>query len=305
MPAAESTRRLLSRIVSAVVLLTLSLFLHGCETLGYRDAIEDLANFTPLRESPQVRYAPGGQAFARRVATMLERATAQVEVAHARPFRSPPVVFVCGDEECFNAFVHPRWNFTAAVIYDNRLLLAPRLFDREPHRLYPILLHELSHLHLGQSRGHYTMDIPVWFHEGLASFVAAGGGADLVSDQDAWQAVADAKHFMPDEQHLPWERRMADSWKLPVSIFYRQSLLFLQALHGRDPDAFRRLLTLLQDGVDFDAAFAQAMQLNPARAASAFFAHKDCSAAGSGHAACVPAPAGSHSAAAAPAGGQP
>ena len=156
------------------------------------------------------------------------------------------------------------------MVYDNRLLLAPRLFDREPQRLVPILAHELSHVHLGQHRGHYTMAIPVWFHEGLASYAALGGGADLVTDADAWAAATRA-HFLPDEEHLPWQRRMAHTWNLPVSIFYRQALLFVRDLHARDPGAFLRLLRSLEAGADFDAAFAQAFQANPARAAAAFF----------------------------------
>jgi hypothetical protein len=248
--------------------------LAGCASLGYRDAIEDLARFEPLPQSQRVRHSAGGERFARQVAVLLPAATAQVEALHDRPFREPPVVYVCGDDACFHRFVDPRWNFTAAVVYDNRLLLAPRLFDREPQRLAPILLHELSHLHLGQSRGHYSISIPVWFHEGLASFVALGGGADLVTDEQAWDAAASERHFLPDEQHLPWQRRMAADWKLPVSIFYRQALLFVRDLHERDPAAFRRLLGLVQDGADFDAAFAQAYHVNPARAAMSFFDHR-------------------------------
>jgi hypothetical protein len=211
---------------------------------------------------------------------------------HFRPFAEPPVVYVCGDDACFDRFVDPRWNFTAAVVYDNRLLLAPRLFDREPQRLVPILLHELSHLHLGQVRGHYSLGIPVWFHEGLASFVAHGGGADLVSDEQAWAAAASQHHFLPDEQHLPWQRRrMADSWKLPVGIFYRQALLFVRSLYERDPQAFRRLLVALQDGADFDAAFAQAYQANPAHAAAAFFDRGPSVPHAADAVACSPAPA--------------
>jgi hypothetical protein len=263
----------LLRSLYKLVCAATAFVLAGCAQLGHRDAIEGLAGFQPLRQTNQVRYAPGAEDFARQVAALLPAATAHVEATHYRPFRSPPVVYVCGDDPCFHRFVDPRWNFAAAVVYDNRLLLAPRLFERESKRLGSVLLHELSHLHMGQFRGHYSMGIPVWFHEGFASFTAHGGGADLVDDEQAWAAVAAERHFLPDEQHLPWKgRRMADSWQLPVSVFYRQSLLFVRELHERDPDSFRRWVIALQDGVDFDAAFAQTYQANPARAAAAFFA---------------------------------
>jgi hypothetical protein len=266
-------------LLRAALLAALALCGAGCTLLDYRDAIEDLQTFEPLPLARQVRHAPGSERFAHRVAAVLPAATVRVEAVHGRPFRTPPIVYVCGDDACFHRFVDPRWNFTAAVVYDNRLVLAPRLFDREPERLVPILLHELSHLHLGQRRGHYSMSIPVWFHEGLASLVAEGGGADLVSDADALSAAAESRHFLPDEQHLPWTRRRAESWRLPVSIFYRQAFLFLRTLQSRDAEAFRHLLAALQDGVDFDSAFAQSYHTNPARAAGAFFQVTGCSAA--------------------------
>jgi len=252
-------------------LLVLCAWLAGCASFGYQDAGESLESFEALPENGQVRYAPGAQAFARRVAVLLPAASAQVERLQYGRFRTRPTVYVCNDDDCFHRFVPARWNYTAAVVYDNRLVLAPRLFEREPERLLPILLHELSHLHMGQFRGHYSMAIPVWFHEGLASLVAKGGGADLVTDADAHGAVASGRHFEVDEQHLPWRRTRAEAWGISVSLFYRQAMLYLEHLRTRDAAAFRRLLGALQDGADFDTAFAQAYQTNPAHAARAYF----------------------------------
>jgi hypothetical protein len=295
LPTARTIPVVAVRVLPGLLLAALGVLAGGCSTLVHRDAIEDLRAFEPLPQSAQVRFAPAeAERFARRVAVMLPAATARVEAVHGRPFQAPPVVYVCGDDACFDRFVDRRWNFTAAVVYDNRLVLAPRLFDREPERLVPILLHELSHLHLGQRRGHYSMSIPIWFHEGLASLVAEGGGADLVTDAEAWSAAASARHFVPDQQHLPWQRRRAETWKLSVSLFYRQAFLFLRGLQTQDAAAFDRLLEALQDGADFDAAFAQAFHVNPAHAASAFFATRHCtgssdSASCERPAACCPA----------------
>lgn len=256
---------------TVVTLLIAAMSMTGCSSLRYPDAGKLLSEFTVLSGNAQVRYAPGAESYAKRVATLVPAATRQVEALHQRPFLQPPVVHVCNDDACFHRFVAARWNFTAAVVYDNHLLLASRLFDREAARLMPILLHELSHLHMGQYRGHYSMAIPVWFHEGLASLAAHGGGADLVTDEDAWRAAAERKHFTADQQHLTWKRTRADAWGISISIFYRQAMLYLEHLRDRDPDAFRRLLHTLQDGEDFDAAFAQAFQTNPGHAVSAFF----------------------------------
>lgn len=245
--------------------------LSACAGVGFRDAAPELAAFAPLPENPQVRYAPGAQSYAKRVAVFLPAATAQVEALQYRAFRAAPEVNVCDNESCFERFVAREWNYTAAVVYDNHLVLAPRLFNREPERLLPILLHELSHLHMGQYRGHYTLTIPVWFHEGLASLVASGGGADLVTDHDAHAAAVAGRHFLADEQHLPWTRKRAEAWGIPVSIFYRQTMLYVGWLRARDEPAFRSLLLQLQDGADFDDAFAAAFQTNPAHSVRAFF----------------------------------
>ncbi len=251
------------------------LLISACSSLGYHDAGDGLASFEALTDNDQVRFGPGGEPYARQVAPLIENAVRQIEAFHGRAFRAPPVVYVCGDDPCFHRFVDAKWNFTAAVVYDNRLLLAPRLFMRERDRLHPILLHELSHLHMGQYRGHYTMSIPVWFHEGLASLAAGGGGADLVSDDEAWRAAQASKHFQADEQHLPWQRRHAQSWGLSISVFYRQSMLFLAHLRAQDPQQFVLLLNRLQDGIDFDEAFASTYHANPNRLAQAFFGCAD------------------------------
>ena len=263
------------RLRSAVMMCLLSA-LAGCAAFGYRDAMPRLASFEPLPFMPQVRYAPGAQPYAARVAAILPAAIAKVEAAHYRRFLHLPVVFICDSDECFHRFVAKEYNFTAAVVYDNRLVLAPRLFDREPQRLEPILVHELSHLHLGQQRGHYTLEIPLWFHEGLAALAADGGGADLVTDDDAWLAADRGRYFLPDEQHLPWIRKRADTWDLSIHLFYRQAYLYLRDLRSRDAAAFRRLLDLLYEKEDFDAAFAQAMQANPGRSGLAFFKRLQC-----------------------------
>jgi hypothetical protein len=166
-------------------------------------------------------------------------------------------------------------HFTAAVIYDNRLLLAPRLFDREPARLYPILVHELSHLHMGQSLGHYTMRIPVWFHEGLASLVAEGGGADLVEEDEALRAIAEGRHFLPDAVHDETYRKYADHWHLRIGMLYRQSMMFLAHLKADGEQRFRKL--------PFDEAFSAAFGAGALELAQRFLsglvcAHPTCGA---------------------------
>ncbi|HXF66731.1 MAG TPA: hypothetical protein VNK67_08560 [Burkholderiales bacterium] len=272
------------QIFAAAVLL-----LAGCAALEpARETDGDLERFEPLAADPRVRYGPGAAEYAGRVAQLLPAAIAQVEDAHLLPFAGPVLVHVCGTEACFARHVPRTPRFTAAVIYDNRLLLAPRLFEREPHRLYPILVHELSHLHLGQRLGHYSMALPVWFHEGLASLVAAGGGADLASDAEARAALTAGRHFLPDEVHDETRRKYAGHWGLPVSLFYRQSMLFLDHLRARSEERFGALLLALQQRARFDDAFTAVFGASALELAREFFGRLRCGQADCGDSAASP-----------------
>ncbi len=253
------------------------LFLAGCAAVEpQRDATLALERFETLATDERVRYEPGAQHYAERVAELLPAAIGQVEAGHYRPFPAPVIVNVCGTGACFEDAVPGGARFTAAVIYDNRLLLAPRLFDREPARLYPILVHELSHLHLGQQLGHYTMRIPVWFHEGLASLVASSGGADLVSEDEARNAIAAGQHFLPDATHDDTRRKNPDFWKLRIAMLYRQSMMFLAHLKAGGDERFRGLLDSLQTRVPFDEAFSAAFGAGALELAQRFFGGMGC-----------------------------
>jgi hypothetical protein len=186
-------------------------------------------------------------------------------------------VYVCGTSACFEQNVPGASRYTAAVIYDNRLLLAPRLFEREPARLYLILVHELSHLHLGQQLGHYSMRIPVWFHEGLASLVAASGGADLVSEDEARRAIAAGEYFLPEPAHDETRRRYADHYQLKIGMLYRQSMMFLDYLRSVGEERFRALLDGLQRRIPFDEAFGAAFGATALELAGRFFGDIGCS----------------------------
>lgn len=262
-------RRLLA--VFAVLLLA------GCAAVAQREPpAGGLESFETLAADSRVRYEPGARHYAERVAEILPAAIAQVEAGHYRPFAGPVTVFVCGTPACFERELSAGTRFTAAVIYDNRLFLAPRLFNLEPERLYPILVHELSHLHLGHLLGHYTMRIPVWFHEGLASLVAAGGGADLVDEEEARRSIATGEHFLPDAAHDETRRKYADHWRLRIGMLYRQSMMFLAHLKAAGEERFRKLLEDLQQRAAFDEAFSAAFGASALELAQRFLGSLEC-----------------------------
>ena len=111
------------------------LLLAGCAVHPKRDAVVDFAQFDGLAADERVRYERGAQAHAGRVAELLPAAIAQVAAAHYQPFAGPVIVYVCATNDCFDQRVPGAVRFTAAVIHDNRVLLAPRLFVREAGRM--------------------------------------------------------------------------------------------------------------------------------------------------------------------------
>lgn len=252
-------------------LLLVFLFAGCAGGAAHRDAGENLAGFEPLAADPRVRHEPGAADCAGRVAAALPQAVAQVEAEHRRAFVGEVVVYMCGTDACFADRVPKPPNLTAAVAWNNRLILHPRLCDREPQRLPGILTHELSHLHLGQQLGHYSHRVPVWFHEGLATLAADGGGADLVGEEAVLAEVRAGNRFGADVDHDDWSRRNADWWGLDISVFYRQSWMFVAHLEASGGWRFDGFVREVQDGRDFDAAFLDAFGVDAAVAARRYF----------------------------------
>lgn len=228
--------------------------LAGCATVDRR--ADPLAlGFVPFPGDARIWLEPGAESFAERVGAYLDQAVLRVERLHGLAFRAPPRVYVCASQGCFDRWVKTP-GASAAVVADNRLVLSPRLYHREAHRLPGILSHELSHLHLGQRLGHYTPWIPVWFHEGLATLAAGGGGADAIGDAAACAAWGGGRRVDFGRRDAPGQRHRAEAFGLNMHEFYWQSWRMLERLQAFDPPAFRRWLTMLQEGADFHIAFA-------------------------------------------------
>ena len=244
----------------------LVIVLEGCSTLP---PLRSTAHFLAYPPAPHVRYEPGGEAYAQELTTLLPAAIQQVEAKHYRPFRQPPDIFICATLSCFAAYVKTP-NLSAAVVANNRLFLTPKLFKEERARLPSILQHELSHLHFGQQLGHFTSAVPVWFHEGFATYVANGGGADSISDQAALAAAKAGIFFFPQHRNSRHLRQYAQDLALPIHLFYRQAQLFISYLQRTDDAAFTAFVLDLQDGEEFYLAFYRAYNTDLATVADKF-----------------------------------
>lgn len=235
--------------------LALSLLLPGCAmTVSSPRALIPFEGFAPLAEDDNVMVEPGFERYGIRVANLLPGAVNRVEQAYGRPFKLPPRIYVCGTEECFERYVLTP-HLSAAVVPDNRLILSPNLNDRESDRLKPILIHELAHLHLGQRIGHYDSTVPIWFHEGYASLVAEGGGAEFATDEQAYEAAREGRVIDLNVRDTPDVRHKAGAFNMTIYEFYRQSLLLVARLKQMDERKFAAFIQALEENKDFQIAF--------------------------------------------------
>lgn len=235
-----------------------TLVLAGCATPRH---FQPEPGLIPLADDKRVWHDADGQAYAGEVSRLLEPTIAKVEAEHGLPFLRPPNIIACAGAPCFKKRV-PIPGYTAAVLPGEILALSPRLYLEENERLPAILAHELSHLHLGQRVGHYTSDLPIWFHEGLASLVADGGGAEFSSDEEACNAWDSGRRIDFAQLDSPKKRHRAADFKMSIHQFYRQSWRFLQYLKRRDAPAFGHMLRAIQGGTPFTTALADAYRVS-------------------------------------------
>lgn len=253
--------------VWAVLLATLP----GCAlTVSNPRALQPIDSFTPLASDRRVWVEPGFEDYGERVAAALPDAIAHVEAGHYLRFARTPRVYVCGTQECFKRYVLTP-QLSAAVVPDNRLILSPNLDGRERHRLPSLLTHELAHLHLGQRIGHYHSSLPVWFHEGWASLVANGGGAEYATDAQALAAIQAGRRVNLQVRDTPDTRHRAAASGLSIHEFYRQSMLMIGWLKAHDEARFRAFVLALQNDEDFDIAFWNIYGKAPVSKLSAFY----------------------------------
>jgi hypothetical protein len=221
-----------------------------------------------LPDNKLVHYQPGAEAYARDVAARLPDALARVETAHGRPFAHPVTVGVYATPEAYAAANGVGSVVPVGVTFFGRVNLSPKLFGPQHGRLPAILTHELSHAHIqGWIGGNAYMRLPNWFKEGLAVMVSRGGGAELVSEEDARAAILRGEHIAIDDAgslktlaDIRFERvpaKTIPSW-YPIVLAYRQAGMFVTYLRDLDERAFDRMMSAILDGRVFAEAVSVA-----------------------------------------------
>lgn len=213
-----------------------------------------------LPDRSQVHYEPGVEDFARDVARLLPDAIARVEAVHGRRFAYPVTVGAYATPEAYAAANGMGSDVPVGVTFAGRVYLSPKLFWPQHQRLRAILTHELSHAHIQAWIGtNAYIHLPNWFKEGLAVIVSGGGGAELVSEEEARAAIQRGEQLVIDSagslQNLVDVRlENAPAGKppwYPVVLAYREAGIFVSYLQESDQPAFDRMMNAILDGRAF------------------------------------------------------
>ncbi len=213
----------------------------------------------------QVHYQPGAEDFARDVAALLPDAIARVEAVHSRPYAHPVIVGAYATPDAYMAANGLGSMAPVGVTFFDRVNLSPKLFGPQRQRLRAILTHELSHAHIqGWIGGYDFIYLPNWFKEGLAVMLSGGGGAELVSEDDARAAIQRGEKIVINDAgglskwiDVPLEKEPANRppW-YPVVLAYREAGMFVNYLRESDRPAFDRMMNAILDGRPFTEAVA-------------------------------------------------
>jgi len=223
-----------------------------------RTALRLVRGFAPLQQDTRIYYESGAEDLAEHIALALPEAVARVEECHARPFKSGFRVYVCSLHENFTSRIgQPATDPVRGIAFLRDIWVSPKafaFFGLDTRR--QTLVHELSHLHLGQHLGWWsrTKNVPSWFMEGLADW-AADTGHERVSRPEAAQAILGGHHLILDAAgHLPFPRDPRD-YGLRWPMFHAQSRMFLEFCRSRHQEAFEEFVAAVVDGMRFEAAF--------------------------------------------------
>lgn len=198
----------------------------------------------------------GHEDVARRVATLLPQAQAELEATLGLTLGGSGVVVLCGSAERFGREtpgVDHRHTLGVAYPHRRTIYLNCEAIRASPSRSFAITLrHEVCHVLVGEVTRRGGRRVPLWFDEGVA--VWAAGKVPRYNPQDFELAVR--------ARSLPPLAELAEAFpRNPAQrgVAYEQSESFVRFVvdrHGED--AIRRILALAADGRPFDDAVREA-----------------------------------------------
>jgi hypothetical protein len=246
----------MKRILALLLLIIVAIFFTAG---GYRLIESSIArltfDFNVLPSDNRIVYENGAEALAEAAARYLPQAIPTVESKQYGTFKGQVKIYAFSTSKHFSKFSGVPEEVIGAGL-KNEVYLSGKLLDKTD-KIQGILTHELSHAQLSQTLGviKFNQSLPRWFREGLAIYVANGGGATNASEAETIEKFLEGKYFIPETEGGLFNIKLAATEKLEPKIFYRQSGMFVQFLARSNPAQFEELLRGLQKGNAFAAQF--------------------------------------------------
>lgn len=245
------------------VLSTIFIFVtvSGCGFLGSKMA-RFTTDFKVLTSDNRILYEPGAETLAEEAARHLSQALKTVESRQFGVFREPVKVYAFADTKSFARFAGVP-EVVKGAGKENEVYLSGQLV-KKMGEVRGMLTHELSHAQLSQTLGTVTFNrtLPRWFREGLAIYVADGGGATNASETETIEQFLQGNHFAPETEGALFNLNLPGPKGLEPKIFYRQSGMFVQFMAHSYPMQFESFLRGLQEGKNFEEQFTGAFKSN-------------------------------------------
>jgi hypothetical protein len=231
---------------------------------GYRLVGSGIARLTTdfkvLASDDRILYESGAEALAEKAARHLSQAITVVESKQYGTFKGQVKVYAFATTQNFSKYSGVSEKAKGAC-WKNEVFLSGKLLNILGEA-QGILTHELSHVQLSQTLGtiKFNRTLPRWFREGLAIYVADGGGATNATEAETIEKFLQGKHFTPETEGALFNRALPGTDHLGPKIFYRQSGMFVQFMARNYPMQFETFLRGLQEGKTFEAHFIESLR---------------------------------------------
>lgn len=251
-------RLIILSIIGIIILAGAVLFVRSPIGIAL---LKSKKHFKTSAVDERVRYEPGAEEFADKMARCLPEAVLTVENGHFLPFKKPFKIYVCATQKSLNEFLaNPPGAAPRGAAAMGDVYIGPRAFSffgYDTHK--ESLMHELSHLHLKQRLGYFGLGmkikIPVWFSEGLANNIAGSGG-EGIEEKEAIDAILKGKHFVVDENGSflrPFHKAFSG---LSGQMFHKQNKMFVKYIKDSNPGKYKQFLLEIQKGASFAKSFS-------------------------------------------------
>jgi hypothetical protein len=219
-------------------------------------------DFKVLSSDNRILYENGAETLAEEASKQLSQAMKTVESRQFGVFKEPVRIYAFAETKSFAKFVGVPEVVKGAGT-KKEIYLSGRLLSKMGE-VKGMLTHELSHSQLSQTLGTitYNRTFPRWFREGLAIYVANGGGATNASEAETIVQFLQGNYFAPETEGALFNLNLPGPKGLEPKIFYRQSGMFVQFMAHSYPLQFESFIKGLQEGKNFKQQFEGTFQCN-------------------------------------------